>query len=79
MELGHWGFGAVAAAGYGALPRSWRERPWTGPIYGLALWSGFEAMAPLLGWSETRIGEEIAACRAVRAHDMAPFAAQAAA
>ncbi|HEY2049716.1 MAG TPA: glycerol-3-phosphate dehydrogenase/oxidase [Caulobacteraceae bacterium] len=44
-----------------------------------ALEPAARAMAPLLGWSETRIGEEIAACRAVRAHDMAPFAAQAAA
>jgi hypothetical protein len=49
VEVGHWAFGAAAAAGYGALPRSWRERSWTGPIYGLLIWSGFEAAAPLLG------------------------------
>jgi len=49
VELAHWGFGAAAAAGFGALPRSWRERPWTGPVYGLAIWTGFEAAAPLLG------------------------------
>jgi len=49
VELAHWGFGALAAAGFGALPRSWRERHWTGPIYGLVIWSGFEATAPLLG------------------------------
>jgi glycerol-3-phosphate dehydrogenase len=35
------------------------------------------AMAPLLGWSQARIEEEIAACHAIRAHDMAPFAAEA--
>ncbi len=49
VEIAHWGFGSLAAAGFGALPRGWRERPWTGPIYGLAIWSGFEATAPLLG------------------------------
>jgi len=49
VELAHWGFGAFAAAGFGALPRSWRERHWTGPIYGLVIWTGFEATAPLLG------------------------------
>ena len=25
------------------------SRPWTGPLYGLAIWTGFEATAPLLG------------------------------
>jgi hypothetical protein len=49
VELAHWGFGAAAAAGFGALPRSWREHPWTGPVYGLAIWTGFEATASLLG------------------------------
>jgi hypothetical protein len=49
VEVVHWAFGAAAAAGYGALPRSWRKRSWTGPIYGLMIWTGFEATAPLLG------------------------------
>jgi hypothetical protein len=49
VEVAHWGFGALAAAGFGALPRSWRERPWSGPMYGLVIWTGFEATAPLLG------------------------------
>jgi hypothetical protein len=49
IEVGHWAFGAAAAAGYGALPRSWRQRSWTGPVYGLLIWSGFEVTAPLLG------------------------------
>jgi len=48
VEVGHWAFGAAAAAGYGALPRSWRERSWTGPIYGPLIWTGFESTAPLL-------------------------------
>ncbi|MBV8682116.1 MAG: glycerol-3-phosphate dehydrogenase/oxidase [Caulobacteraceae bacterium] len=42
-----------------------------------ALEPAARAMAPLLGWSEQRIGEEVAACRAIRTHDMAPFAAKA--
>ncbi len=49
VELAHWGFGAVGGAVYGALPRSWRNRPLTGPLYGLVIWTGFEATAPLLG------------------------------
>jgi hypothetical protein len=48
VEVVHWAFGAAAGAGYGALPRSWRKRSWTGPIYGLLIWTGFEATAPLL-------------------------------
>jgi hypothetical protein len=49
VELAHWGFGAVGGAVYGALPSSWRGRSWTGPLYGLVIWTGFEATAPLLG------------------------------
>lgn len=49
VELAHWAVGAVAGAGYGALPEAWRQRSWTGPLYGLAIWTGFEATAPLLG------------------------------
>jgi hypothetical protein len=49
VELAHWAVGAAAGAGYGALPNAWRERSWTGPLYGLAVWTGFEATAPLLG------------------------------
>jgi hypothetical protein len=49
VELGHWGVGALAGAGFGALPRDWRERPWTGPVYGLVIWTSFEATAKALG------------------------------
>ncbi len=49
VELTHWAFGAAAAAGYGMLPDPWRQRRFTGPLYGLAIWTGFEATAPLLG------------------------------
>jgi hypothetical protein len=63
VEIAHWAFGAVAAAGYGALPASWRRRSWTGPIYGLVIWTGFEATAPLLGLPHAegaRVSERLA-------------------
>jgi hypothetical protein len=63
VELAHWGFGAAGGAVYGALPSSWRDRSWTGPLYGLAIWTGFEATAPLLGLPHaegSRIGERLA-------------------
>jgi hypothetical protein len=49
IELGHWAFGALGAAGFDALPAAWRGKSWAGPAYGLLLWAGFEAAAPLLG------------------------------
>jgi hypothetical protein len=49
VEVSHWTFGAAAGAVFGALPDAWRSRAWTGPVYGLAIWTGFEATAPLLG------------------------------
>lgn len=49
VEVAHWAFGAAAGAGYGTLPQGWRKRSWTGPIYGLLIWTGFETTAPLLG------------------------------
>lgn len=54
-ELLHWTYGAAAGAGFGLLPRSVRRRPVAGPVYGLVIWLGFEALiAPLLGLSRTR-------------------------
>ncbi|MEA2170241.1 MAG: hypothetical protein QOF76_3541, partial [Solirubrobacteraceae bacterium] len=49
VELAHWGFGAAGAAVYGALPARLTQKPWSGPLYGLVILSGFEATAPLLG------------------------------
>jgi Family of unknown function (DUF6789) len=54
VELGHWAFGAVGATGFAALPAAWRGRSWTGPLYGLLIWTGFEATAPLLGLPHAR-------------------------
>jgi hypothetical protein len=54
-ELTHWGYGAVGGVTYGALPDAVRRRVWSGPIYGLALWLGFElGVAPALGLSQSR-------------------------
>jgi hypothetical protein len=50
IELAHWTYGAKGGALFGMLPEGLRRRAWAGPVYGLALWLGFEAViAPLLG------------------------------
>lgn len=49
VEAAHWGFGAVGAIGFRVLPSAVREKAWTGPLYGMGMWAGFEAAAPLLG------------------------------
>ena len=50
VEVAHWTFGAAAGATFGALPRRVRRAWWGGPVYGLAIWAAFEAVAaPLLG------------------------------
>lgn len=55
MELSHWGFGAVAGALFGVLPRRLRRHGWTGPAYGLMVWLSFElGLAPVLGLSQAR-------------------------
>jgi hypothetical protein len=56
VEVAHWTFGAAAAAVFGSLPDTWRNRAWTGPVYGLAIWTGFEATAPLLGLPHAESG-----------------------
>jgi hypothetical protein len=49
-ELTHWSYGAAGGVIYGALPDGVRRRAWSGPLYGLALWLGFElGVSPLLG------------------------------
>jgi hypothetical protein len=54
-ELTHWSYGAVGGVIYGALPDGVRRRAWSGPLYGLALWLGFElGVAPLLGLKQAQ-------------------------
>ncbi len=51
-EAAHVGFGAAAGATYGALPAGFREAPWSGPAWGVAVWLGYElGIAPMLGVS----------------------------
>lgn len=50
VELAHWGFGGVGGAAFGLLPVLVRRRQWAGPLYGVAVWLGYElALAPILG------------------------------
>ncbi|MEA2228209.1 MAG: hypothetical protein QOF04_1839 [Solirubrobacteraceae bacterium] len=54
-ELGHWGVGAALGAGFAMLPDGVRRRPWAGPVYGLAVWAGFQVtVAPALGLVHVR-------------------------
>ncbi len=49
-ETSHIAFGAGAGAGFGVLPPSVRRLAWAGPVYGLAVWVGYElGIAPALG------------------------------
>jgi hypothetical protein len=55
IELAHWGYGAAGGAAFAALPDEARLRPWSGPLYGLLTWAGFEAvLAPLLGLEQAK-------------------------
>ena len=49
VELAHWAYGAAAGAAFGLLPARVRSSDASGPLYGLAIWLGFElAIAPSL-------------------------------
>jgi len=53
VELVHWAMGGVFGIGYGLLPERLRQRAWSGPLYGLLVWAGFDAVvAPALGLTE---------------------------
>jgi hypothetical protein len=55
IEAAHWGYGAVGGAMFGAAPEDVRKQPWSGPVYGLVLWLGFETtLAPLLGLKQAK-------------------------
>jgi hypothetical protein len=50
VEFAHWSYGVIGGLVFGALPDKVRDTPWTGPVYGLGVWAGFElAIAPVLG------------------------------
>ena len=50
VELVHWIVGAMAGALFGLLPDRVRHLPGSGPVYGVTVWLGFDAVvAPALG------------------------------
>ena len=52
IEVGHWCYGGLCGALYGALPGGLRRAPGAGPAYGAAVWLFYEAIvAPGLGLS----------------------------
>jgi hypothetical protein len=55
IEVLHVGVGTAGGTGFAALPDVVRRRRWAGPLYGLAIWLGFElGVAPLLGLSRSK-------------------------
>ncbi len=55
VEIAHWAYGAGGGAMFGLLPDEVRRRAWAGPVYGLAVWLGFElGVAPLLKLKQGR-------------------------
>jgi hypothetical protein len=55
IEVFHWGYGAGGGAAFALLPDGVRRQPWAGPVYGLAIWLGFElGVAPALGLSQSK-------------------------
>jgi hypothetical protein len=53
IELIHWSMGAAFGVVFGLLPDGLRRRAWSGPVYGLLVWLGFDAgAAPALGLRE---------------------------
>jgi hypothetical protein len=54
-ELAHWSYGAAAGALFAALPAALRQTAWSGPLYGLLVWTSFElGIAPLLDLPQAR-------------------------
>jgi hypothetical protein len=53
VELVHWGMGGVFGIVFGLLPESIRSKRWSGPLYGVLVWLGFDSvLAPALGLTE---------------------------
>jgi hypothetical protein len=49
VVLLHWAIGAQGGIAYGLLPESVRRARWSGPVWGLVIWAGFDAaIGPLL-------------------------------
>jgi len=55
IELAHWLYGGIGAAAFGSLPERLRRQTWSGPLYGVGVWLGYEiAVAPLFGLHRKR-------------------------
>ena len=53
VELVHWSMGGVFGIVFALLPEELRRSRWAGPVYGLLVWMGFDAVvAPALGLTE---------------------------
>jgi ribosomal protein L34 len=53
IELAHWSMGGAFGLLFGLLPDAIRRRAWSGPVYGVLMWMGFDAVvAPALGLTE---------------------------
>jgi uncharacterized membrane protein YagU involved in acid resistance len=53
VELVHWAMGATFGLVFGLLPEPIRMKLWAGPLYGVVVWAGFDAVvAPALGLTE---------------------------
>ncbi|MDQ3610038.1 MAG: DUF1440 domain-containing protein [Actinomycetota bacterium] len=54
-ELAHWAYGSMGGAAFGLLPARLRAHTWSGPMYGVAVWLGFElGVGPLFGLQHPR-------------------------
>ncbi len=55
LEAAHWGYGAGGGLVFALLPDTIRRLPWAGPVYGVAVWLGFElGIAPALGLKQAK-------------------------
>ena len=55
VQLIHWAIGGIFGALFGLLPESVRRRPWAGPVFGFAVWLGFDTVvAPAAGLKQHR-------------------------
>jgi hypothetical protein len=55
VRLLHFAVGAAGGAGYGVLPDVVRQQGWSGPMWGLVIWVGYDgAVAPALGLAQDR-------------------------
>ena len=53
VELVHWAMGAAFGFVFALLPEGIRRKRWSGPVYGVLVWLGFDAIvAPALGLTE---------------------------